>query len=419
MNKIRNLIQNIFKMKQKTQDDSSDFTHDNTGDIPPLDQDNETNYDITNTKLTLREKLDVLTTRFGDKFRGLNNKEMSRKTSGIGPSSKSLAIFKKKTANINWEQLPNNILSSAHHQRIHNYFQLAVIICLVYFFASLISHLLMGTPSYKTASKSGSINIDDSKLLTANKINKIKNANIFQTTEVAVVKDDKRKSNADKKCEESDRKSNLPIKLVNTIVLQDSVKSIASVSIRSNSKLENFRVGDKISSLASIGRIGRQKLIIKNLATGDCEAIEGDLGARKKHRGGNELTVLTPKASRDYKKQMKKVEGIETDGVNFKIKKEFLQEKLKDVNSLLTQARGIKIDNPDGSLSFKIVDIEPGSIYDYLGIQNGDIIKGIDGEPIRNFNEVMKLFGNVANLKKMNLTVGRDGEDTARAYNIE
>ena len=57
------------------------------------------------------------------------------------------------------------------------------------------------------------------------------------------------------------------------------------------------------------------------------------------------------------------------------------------------------------------MDIQPGSIYDYLGIENGDVIKAIDGEPIRNLNEVMKLFGNVANLKTMNLTVGRNGSN--------
>lgn len=415
MNKIRNLIQKLFKKNQKTQDDSADFIDDQTREMQLDEKDDSNDLELPSSKLSLKEKIGFLATRLSDNFRSFRRKEMTREDSA---ASKTISVFKKKTANINWEQLPNNILSSSHHQRIHNYFQLVVIICLVYFLASLISYFLMGSPTYKINTKSSAINIDDSKLLTIDKINKIKNANVFKTTEVANVKDSGPKRDFNKKCEEADRKSNLPIKLVNTIVLQDSVKSLASVSIRSNSKLENFRVGDKISSLASVGRIGRQKLIIKNLSTGDCEAIEGDLDNKINPKGGN-ITVLTPSASREYKKQVKKVDGIETDGVNFTIKKEFLQEKLKDVNSLLTQARGVKIDNPDGSLSFKIVDIEPGSIYDYLGIQNGDVIKGIDGEPIRSLNEVMKLFGNVANLKKMNLTIGRDGEDTARAYNIE
>lgn len=414
MNKIRNLLNKLFKKNQKTQESSTDFDLDLTGEIPEFHPEDE--LELNSSKLKFSDRLHILKTKIADRFRNLRTREFS--SNSTSSSKKVFAKFSNKTSSINWEKLPNDILSSDHHQKAHNYFQVAIIVCLVYFIASMVSHFMTGKPTYKASSKGDVINIDDSKLLTSAKITKIKNANIFKTTQVEAVKNDKRPNDVNKKCETADRKSSLPIKLVNTIVLQDSVKSIASVSVRSNSKLESFRVGDKISSLATIGKIDRLRLIVKNLSTGDCESIEGKLTPGQRSRG-NKLTVLTPSASRDYKKQLKKVEGIDTDGVNFKIKKEFLQEKLKDINALLTQARGIKIDNPDGSLSFKIVDIEPGSIYDYLGIQNGDIIKGIDGEPIRNLNEVMKLFGNVANLKTMNLTVSRDGEETPRAYKIE
>ena len=414
MNKIRNLLNNLFKKNKKTQDTPPGLDFDKTTDIPNFDTQDE--IDLTNSKLSLGEKFDLLKTNLSDKVRRLNRKEISK--GGVqNVQNKTLAAFKKKTGSVNWEKLPNNILSSEHHQKTHNYFQLAVIICLVFLLAALVSDLLIGKPTYKALNTGSSINIDDSKLLTKTKINKIKNANVFKTTKVEVVEDTTVRRDMNKKCESADRKSRLPIKLVNTIVLQDSVKSIASVSVRSSSKLESFRVGDKISSLATIGKIGRQKLIVKNLSTGDCEAIEGSLNEKK--RGGTQLTVLTPKASNTYKQKLKKVDGIETDGNNFKIKKDFLQEKMKNINDLLTQARGIKIDNPDGSLSFKIVDIEPGSVYDYLGIQNGDVISGIDGEPIRNLNEVMKLFGNVGNLQKMNLTISRNGEETSQSYNIE
>jgi type II secretory pathway component PulC len=92
---------------------------------------------------------------------------------------------------------------------------------------------------------------------------------------------------------------------------------------------------------------------------------------------------------------------------------------MKDINALLTQARGIKISNPDGTISFKIVDIQPGSIYSYLGIQDGDVISQINGEPIQELNEVMKLFGNMANLSKLNLGLGRGGETVTQNYNID
>lgn len=417
MNKIRNLIQNLFRRNKKTQDSVANSDLDKTPEIPEFKPEEE--LDISDTKLSLGEKFDLLKTKALDKVNLLRSREMSSREIGANQEipNKTLAAFKKKTGSINWEKLPNDILSSDHHQRAHNYFQVAVILLLVFLFASLLSYVLIGKPTYRANNTGASINIDDSKLLTANKINKIKNANIFKTTKVEVVKDVKPTADMNKKCYTAERKSRLPIKLVNTVVLQDSVKSIASVSVRSSNKLESFRVGDKISSLAEIGNIGRQRLVVKNLSTGDCEAIEGDLDSKR--RGGTRLSVLTPKASKTYKERLKKVEGIETDGNNFKIKKDYLQEKLKNINDLLTQARGIKIDNPDGTMCFKIVEIQPDSAYSYLGIQNNDTICQIDGEPIRSLNTVMKMFGNVANMSNLNLGINRDGETTTQTYTIE
>ncbi len=425
MNKIRKLLNNIFRKNRKDQDfdldqdvelDSSDMDQ-----LPEIATDNEDatkdigsqfddEIDLTDTKFNLKDKIDMSLTRVSDKFRSLRQKEIKRET-----SSKKFLNFKKSgSQKFSWEALPNMILNSSNYQRIHNYFQIAFMICFIYFLANIGGHIVAGKPSYKASKKSGAIIIDEEKLLTTSKINQIKNSNIFRTNQVAKVEGPVKKEE-DKKCDTADRKSRLPIKLVNTTVLQDSVKSIASVSVRSSKKLQSFRTGDKISTLAKIGKIDRLRLIVKNLDTGDCEIIESKKSKRRK----TALTVLSPKASKTYKKEIKKVKGIDTDGENFTIEKDYLAEKLKDVSALLSQAKGIKINNPDGSLSFKIVEIEAGSVYDALGIQNNDIIQQIDGESIQQLNTVLNTFGNAANLKNLSLTIVRNGEVINRAYKIK
>lgn len=419
MNKIRKLLKSIFKKDRKDQDleqgpefddiENLDLSHEEDATREIGADFAEEEIDLTDTKFNLKDKIDMSLTRFADKFRSLRQKEMKRES-----NSKKFLNFKKSSRQFSWENLPNELLSRTHHQKTHNYFQVAFIACFIYFIANLGGHLLNGKPNYKANKRGSAIVINEEKLITINKINQIKSSNIFRTTQVEKVEGVIKKEE-DKKCDEADRKSRLPIKLVNTVVLQDSVKSVASVSIRSNSKLQSFRTGEKISTLAKIGKIDRLRLIIKNLDTGDCEVIESKNSKVKKTK----LAVLTPKASKTYKKKLKKVKGIDTDGTNFSIKKEYLQEKLKDINSLITQAKGIKINNPDGSLSFKIVEIEPGSVYDSLGIQNNDIIKQIDGESIQTLNRVMSTVGNAANLKNMSLTIIRNGEVINRAYKIE
>ena len=92
---------------------------------------------------------------------------------------------------------------------------------------------------------------------------------------------------------------------------------------------------------------------------------------------------------------------------------------MKNIQQILTQARAIKITNPDGSLSFKIVEITPGSVYSSLGIQNEDIITHINGKPISNLNEVMGLFGGIQNMSKLNISVNRSGSQQDLDYQFQ
>ena len=113
------------------------------------------------------------------------------------------------------------------------------------------------------------------------------------------------------------------------------------------------------------------------------------------------------------------MEGIENFGNKFNIQKSLIDEKMKDIGSTLTQARAVQMTNPDGSLSFKMTEIDPGGIFPYLGVQDGDIITAINGKPITNLNEVMALFGRIKNLDQLSLGIKRDGAESTQEYSIK
>ncbi|MBT5093448.1 MAG: PDZ domain-containing protein [Halobacteriovoraceae bacterium] len=92
---------------------------------------------------------------------------------------------------------------------------------------------------------------------------------------------------------------------------------------------------------------------------------------------------------------------------------------LGNINEILTQARAIQIKNPDGSLSFKMVEVVPGSLYSKLNIQDGDIITGINGKKIKNLNEIMALFGKIRSIDHFELSVKRNGIESSMDYDFE
>ena len=130
------------------------------------------------------------------------------------------------------------------------------------------------------------------------------------------------------------------------------------------------------------------------------------------------ISVLSPSASREFKKN-KPIPGIENVGNKFTIQKTLLDEKLKDIGAILTQAKAIQIKNPDGSLSFKMTELDPNGIFGYLGIQDQDIITSINGKPIYSLNEVMGLFGRIKNLDQLSLGIKREGTDSQQEYSIK
>lgn len=288
---------------------------------------------------------------------------------------------------------------------------LVVLICTITYTVGKMTALVLKGPPAVDSPRDYAVNIDLEGEFNPASLNQVKSINIFRTNTGLGGP----KKVADSKCEEAQQTSNLPIKLVNTVVLQDSVKSLASVQIRNDRDLQELRVGDQISNLAKIFKIGRLEILIKNLESGICESISS---ASLRDTRRSPISVMSPAQSRQYI-ATKKMPGIENVGNKFNISKKLLDDKMKDIAAILTQARAIKIQNPDGTMSFKLTEMDPEGIFPYLGLQDQDIITSINGKPIYDMNEVMSLFARIKNLDKLQLGVKRDGAESTLDYNIQ
>lgn len=302
-------------------------------------------------------------------------------------------------------------LSRSSREPIHQVAIVLLVCAVTYTLGKTTALVLRGTPVLDSSKDyTVSISLEDS--FNPSSLGQVKSINIFRTN---TGKGGTKKLMADKKCEEAEQASNLPIKLVNTIVLQDTIKSLASVQVRGDRELQEVRIGDQISNMAQIFKITRLEILVKNLESGMCESIASDIKSKER---ASPISVLSPSQSRDYKAN-KKISGIDNIGNKFIISKVLLDEKLKDIAGVLTQARAVKIQNPDGSLAFKMTELDPSGIFPYLGIQDGDIITSINGKPIYDMNEVMLLFGRIKGLDQLSLGIKREGTDSNQEYSIK
>lgn len=334
----------------------------------------------------------------------------------IVPASKPKKKSKKlSTGSLSFLSFFQWLFSVESRPKIHRYFLIVLFLLFFFSIGKIIGLFVSGTTIPKIA-EPAPIESKGSKF-NRQQLNAFTAQDVFNAKEVVRESVEKTPDqiNRDEICLKADSKTSFPYYLLNTIVLQNASKSLAAIKVRSNPTLLELREGEEIESKARIDRIGRLRAIIKNYNTGACEYIENsDATAPPKN-----INVLSKTDSQAKKQQLEDIQGIQNDGNSTVIERDFLNKQLANISGLLSQALAIPVNNPDGTVAFRITEIEPGSIYSYLNIQNGDTITEINGKKIATQNEVLNLFGKLKTIKKLQLTVNRGGTSTPLDYTFK
>lgn len=205
------------------------------------------------------------------------------------------------------------------------------------------------------------------------------------------------------------RESTLPLTLVGTIVHGNPGKSVATILPRSGGTdtIMPYIPNDDIEGMATLIKVERKKVFIRNLSSRALEYIEiKDQPAIMFEKAGK------PTVSRDG--------PIVKEGKNtYAISRQDLEAQMQNLPDLLTQARAIPNTLPGGGINgFKIIDIKPNSLFSKLGIVNNDVILGVDGSPVNSPAKAMELYNALRTRNEVKLSVERNGRQQTMNYNI-
>lgn len=410
INKIKDFLKSKLSRVKKDSSDQEDISEQEPfrAEVPPpaqMSDDLTGETPLPNLKPNWKDKFANTIRDFRAKVGGVNVKEWKLPEGFKTKSGEGLSLLSPSLS-----KSIEKFLSRDARESIHQVATVVIVCAVTYTLGKVTALVLRGTPAFDSPKDyTVSISLDDD--FNPGTLNQVKSINIFRTNTGA---GKGQKKIADTKCEEAQQSSNLPIKLVNTIVLQDTVKSLASVQVRGDRALQEVREGDQIDNLARVFKVTRLEILVKNLESGVCESIASD----KAKEARSPISVMSPSQSKQFKAN-KKMSGIDNVGNKFIISKALLDDKMKDIAAILTQARAIKIQNPDGSLSFKLTEMDPQGLFPYLGLQDQDIITSINGKPIYDLNEVMGLFSKIKNLDNLQLGIKREGSDSLQEYSIK
>lgn len=159
-----------------------------------------------------------------------------------------------------------------------------------------------------------------------------------------------------------------------------------------------FRVGDTVQS-ALVKRIRRGEVILQvgeklEKLTMD-EAAEAAAGGRRAEAAAGARGEMMIPVSRDM-----------------------VERSLANINQLLTQVR-VRPHFTDGQPDGLVVShIRPNSIVAQLGLQNSDVVKGVDGREIKSPDDILSLYNSLKSGSDISVDVLRRGRLQTLRYSF-
>ncbi|MEA3486805.1 MAG: type II secretion system protein N [Thermodesulfobacteriota bacterium] len=168
----------------------------------------------------------------------------------------------------------------------------------------------------------------------------------------------------------------------------------AVIEEKANNKQSLFRVGDAVAS-ATLIRIMRGMVVLH--VDGRDEVLAMEVKDDKNTAGVTERTVSGT-------------------GTSITVRKAEIDDAMKDMGKILTQARIRPYFSAGKSDGFIINRIKKGSIFQKMGMRNGDIIQGVDGQPIKSPDEMLKLYNGLKSGSAISLNIKRRGKEQNLEY---
>ena len=203
-------------------------------------------------------------------------------------------------------------------------------------------------------------------------------------------------------------RSSLRAKLVGTTLANVAEWSLASIFKMEDNSTSTYMIGDSILG-AEIVAIRLRRVIVIN--EGRREYIDAN------EPGGGPVRPAAPPVQK--RPNPGEESGIRATAANtYEVPKDEVQKALDNMGQLATQARivpSFKNGEPQG---FKIFAIKPNSLFNKLGIQNGDIIKRVNGFEINSPDKALELYSKLQSSNRIEIEFDRGGAPTRKTYSI-
>ncbi len=191
------------------------------------------------------------------------------------------------------------------------------------------------------------------------------------------------------------KQTELKLVLLGTVA-GDGSNGYAVIEEKEKRKQDLYRVGDTVDR-ATIKEIRRGMVVIEVDNRDEVLLMEEKIVAKK--------DASAPPAP--------------SDGTSITVSKEEIDDALQDMNKMMTEVRirpYFTQGKPDG---FMVSRIKSGSIFSKMGMKNGDVIQGVNNQPIGSAEDMLTLYQELKSGSEIQLNIKRRGQEETLRYVFE
>lgn len=198
------------------------------------------------------------------------------------------------------------------------------------------------------------------------------------------------------------RKSTLPIDLIGTIYLGETGESIATIQEKGYNQADVYRTGDGIigNEQAVIYKIEQKKVILNNNGAKECL----------------ELVPPKPSSSSYAQAPVQNQPGIPQaasgDCANVTLKESYVRKEIGEgFQEILKKGRLIPHNRDNQMLGFKLIGVNPNSLFGKICLKNGDVITQVNDRSMQQPDQGFALYEALSDEREVRISYLRGGSD--------
>jgi len=201
----------------------------------------------------------------------------------------------------------------------------------------------------------------------------------------------------------------LHLTLTGTSLLSKS-KPFAIIEDQATREQNLYRLGETIPNAGPLVKVEKARVLINH---------DGKLVALEIPSNGMPQAQPMQGLRRGFPGRLLRSDVHPAGKNNYVIDRSAVQRNLQNLGQLFTQMRAVPNLAGGQTDGFRLSEIQSGSLFQQMGLQDGDVVTSINGQPLNDPTQAIALFNTLRNASNISMEVERGGQPVTLTYNIQ